>query len=541
MKLLVGLLFSTIVVALQLPQTDESTTVTFTSRTNLVLVPVVVADKTGTHISGLSKDDFEVDEDGKAKSISTLEEITTSNSPVTRSTSPVGIYTNQMVTGSSPKRLTVFVLDLVNTPFLDQSNAREELIAYLARTTSLQELSALVVLTGNGLSVLHDFSSDPRVLTAALKKATGNSGAIRGASPNEAGAEVNTALAASDRRFNADQISGEADRLMRFIKGPEADAGIEISRRVQAMSVTLQAFEQLAEALAGIPGRKSLIWTTASFNFGLDPASSALYGHAVQMLNDANVAVYPVDARGMVVSFPGADVSRIEGLMAYNQTLLEGSRDTMDRLAAMTGGRAFYSRNDVDVAFKQATDDSTNYYLLGYYLDKNEKTGWHQLRVKLRTNRAEVRARSGFFVSPESKQAEIRRVDVSVALFSPLDSTGLPVSVFWSGAKVDGSKKKISFEIDVPPNSKIVDVARNGLLDMKVVVAARSPTGKSADQLSQSVHVNLKGEALQEFRTGGLNYKNELRLPRGAYSVRFVVRDNLSGRVGSVTAPLQVD
>jgi VWFA-related protein len=519
---------------------EKDTVMTFTSRTDLVLVPVVVTDKAGTHITGLAKNDFELEEDGEAKPIANLEEVRTGTSRVTRSMTRPGVYSNELAGDSKPKRLTIFVLDLVNTPFLDQSYAREQLVKYLAKAVNSQEPSALVAIGANGLKVLHDFNTDPAVLVAALKKTTGETAVVRSASPNEAGAEVNTLLSASDRRFNADQINGEAQRLMRFINGSGPDAGVEIIKRGQAMSVTLQAFEQLAEALSGIPGRKSLIWATASFVFALDPASGTLYGRALQMLNNANIAVYPVDARGLVVSFPGADVSRIEGLISYDQTLFEGSRDAMDNLAAMTGGQAFYNRNDLEVAFKKAVDDSASYYLLGYYLDKNEKPGWHNLHIKLRAIKSEVRARSGFFVTPEAKQTDIRRMDVSLALLSPLDSTALPVSVGWSGVQADGSKKKIYFEIDVPPESKIVDATKNGLLDLRVVVAARYVDGKPADQFSQSVHLNLKGEALQEFLIAGLNYKNELHLAAGEYSVRFVVRDNLTGRVGSVTAPLQV-
>jgi VWFA-related protein len=569
-------------------QDQKDSGVTFTSRTNLVLVPVVVSDKPGTHISGLTKDDFEIQEDGKSKPVATLEEIKTFTSRATRSTPEPGIYTNALIGNPSPKRLTIFALDLVNTPFLDQTYAREQLIKYLAQKVSSQEPSALLAIRSNGLQVLHDFSSDPTVLVAALKKATGETSAIQGASASEAGADVNALLSASARPFNPDEINGEAQGLMRFINGNGLDAQVQIAKRAEAIRVTLQAFQHVAEAFAGIPGRKSLVWATASFPFGLDAASGAmlspeqyrqggltnaplfgdrrskggdlpsfpsitevlntseltrlapLYERTLQMLNDANIAVYPVDARGLVVFFPGANVSRIEGLNSFNATLFEGSRDTMVNLAAMTGGQAFYNRNDLDAAFQKAADDAASYYMLGYYLAKNDKPGWHKLRVNVKRNGSEVRARSGFFVTPDVKQEDTRRMDVSLALVSPLDYTAVPLAVHWSGVKANGAKRRIHFEITLPPDSKVVDASQNGLLDLEVVAVARTATGKPADQFTQRVQANLKGGALQESQSTGLNYNNDLILPAGGYSVRFVVRDNLTGRLGSVTAPLQV-
>ena len=258
------------------------------------------------------------------------------------------------------------------------------------------------------------------------------------------------------------------------------------------------------------------------------------------MLNDANLAVYPVDARGLVVFFPGADVSRVEGLNSFNALLFEGSRDTMDNLAVMTGGHAFYNRNDLDMAFQDAADDSASYYMLGYYMGKNAKPGWHRLKVRVKRGGTEVRARSGFFVTAEDEQADIQRMDINLAVMSPLDFTALPLSVRWTGVKAEGAKKKTHFEIDLPPSSNVVDTTKNGLLDLEVVAVAHTDTGKPADQFAQRVQANLKAAALQEAETDGLNYNNDVIVPAGEYSVRFVVRDNLTGRLGSVVAPLQV-
>jgi VWFA-related protein len=425
---------------------QQNSTVTFTSHANLVLIPVVVGNKSGAHISGLTKDDFEIREDGKSRSLATLEEINTSIRQETISAAKPGFYTNVLSSDHTPKDLTILVLDLVNTPLPDQAYARGQMIKYLARRSGSQEPSALLAIRPSGLQVLHDFSSDPVVLMKALQQVTGQTSTIQGQNPNATSSEATLPLTAtSNAHFNANQIVGESQRLTQFMSGNGPDAQVQASKGTEAIMVTLQAFQHVSEAVAGIPGRKSLIWVTASFPLGLDPTPGGIHGRTLQMLNDANVAVYPVDARGPVVFFGGADLSRIEGVNALNDSLFEGSRNAMVDLAAMTGGQAFLGRNDLDVAFQEAADDSASYYVLGYYLDKNIKPGWHKLDVKVKRSGSQVRARSGFFLTPKVQQEDIRNREVRLALLSPLEYTALPMVVQWRGVRVgsptDGPRK----------------------------------------------------------------------------------------------------
>jgi hypothetical protein len=217
----------------------------------------------------------------------------------------------------------------------------------------------------------------------------------------------------------------------------------------------------------------------------------------------------------------------------------------MENFADMTGGKAFYNRNDLDVAFQKAADDSSTYYMLGYYLDKNAKPGWHKLQVKVKRGGTEVRARNGFFVT-DTKKVDNRKMDISLALVSPLDYTGLPLTVRWTSQQAEGTKKKIHFQVNIPPNANLVDTTNNNFLSLEFVAVVRTPTGDPADQFSQHFEANLKPESLQVIQKDGLNYSNDVILPRdrgftpGIYSVRFVVRDNVDGRMGSVMAPFQL-
>ena len=580
---------------------SDQQSLSIVSRTNLVLVPVVVDDSAGNHVAGLTKNDFEVVENGKSKSIETFEEVKTTSAPIGRAPTQPGIYSNRLSGDISPERLTIFALDTVNTPFLDQEYARQQLIKFLAQRIDSQEPCALISIQGNGIRILHDFSSDPAVLVAALKKVVGEIPGLtftgQELEQSRAPRGVTTAVQQPDSghpgpglrppsllfaKVEQQEVETQAASIDSFVKG--SDLSYAVSAERNNTLATLETFQHVAEAFAGVPGRKSLIWVTAAFPFGLDPITGALlaprvfnqgnttgvtkldttgglpdlpssnviqanenlkslapvYERAIQMLNDASISLYPVDARGLVVYFPDATTSQLAGLESFNSALFEASRETMVGFADMTGGRAFYNRNDLDAAFSKAAHDSDTYYLLGYYLDKNPKPGWHKLQVKLKTRGDHVRARNGFFVTPESRQADTRKMDIKLALASPLEYTGLPLSIRWTGSTPAGNKKKVGFQIIIPPSAGIVDESNNNHLNLEVVAVARRADGQPADQYAEHLETDIKPDQMPVLHQEGLNYNSNFQMPPGEFMVSVVIRDNRTGRLGSVKAPLQI-
>ena len=189
-----------------------------------------------------------------------------------------------------------------------------------------------------------------------------------------------------------------------------------------------------------------------------------------------------------------------------------------------------------------AADDSSSYYLLGYYLDtKNTKPGWRQLKVKTRKHNAEVRARNGFFVTNATVNPAIsRQADMQIAVASPFDSTGIGMTVRWLASSPDGDKKKVAYLLSLPGDSITVAQGQRPGFDLDVLSVAIK-NGVAANSLSQTLHGNPTTETLAKLKSDGLAYKNAIELAPGDYTVRFVVRDNLNGRVGSVSAPLTVN
>lgn len=147
---------------------------TFTSSTELVLIPAVIHDKSGVHISGLTKEQFVLKQDGKSQAIAVFEEVKTDSARPRRAEGEHGTFSNVSPANGDHHRVNIIVLDFVNTPFADVANARSELHKFLSEVAQSGEPMGLLALTRGGLTLLHDFTDDPKILAEALRKADSN-------------------------------------------------------------------------------------------------------------------------------------------------------------------------------------------------------------------------------------------------------------------------------------------------------------------------------------------------------------------------------
>jgi len=532
---------------------DEEGRLVFRSQSVLVQVPAVVSDKTGNHVHNLTKDVFKVLENGKPQRIMTFEEVNAGGLRPQVATPPPGTFSNLALDGKQPFSVTVIALDTINTPFLDQFYGRKQLIKYLAGTLDSGHVVGLVVIGSKGVRVLSGLTTDPGLLITALKKTSGE------LSPTETFSTDGKVLAASDNQPSelTGGISAGADpgsKMREFIlKADALEGGYQQAR---ATEDTLRAFLAMAWSLAGVPGRKSLIWATSSFPFLLDSPFAApggnlslLYERTIAALNDAQVAVYPVDVRGLVSTAPtgdatySGDLSGPEfGNAAASRSWLQTSSSTsLEVFAELTGGRAYYNTNDLATSFKRAADDSSSYYLLGYYLDSRDtKPGWRKLQVQVQGKDWEVRARTGVLVTNATLDPQLtHQADIDLALISPLDSTGIPVAIQWQQVVPEGDKRRVEFALRVPATS-VIDEANQNRFDVDFIALA-DRKGTPAGKAGQTIKGSIPPAALPKIKAEGIFYKNALELPSGDYQVRFVVRDNLSGKIGSVSLPLRVN
>src|SRR4051812_28118219 len=515
---------------------------TIKSGTELVLVPTVVRDHSGAHIANLKKEDFTIQENGVEQKIAVWEEVRTSGA-VKRVAPRPNTFSNEVAPADTPGRMTVVTLAFINTPILDQVRARTEMLKFLESWASTGEPLMLVALTRSGVHVIQDYTTDPKVLAMALYNAR-----LR--------QQQGVGSASGEQQRSETESDPTMKALMQAAE--EADKSFDAFQQVVSIRQTLEGMQQIARALAGVPGRKSLIWASSGFPFSvtdtfmsLDPNIAgrasifdvqALYHRTWQVMNDAQISVYPVDVGGLVNPLNlSASVSAPAGgrrnPAAYQQQATWNQNErfsTFETVAEATGGRAFFNTNDLAGAFRKAADDSSSYYLLGYYRNPHDKkSGWRRLKMAVHHPGAEVRARTGFFVEKAAISEKESKREISVAMTSPLDATSLTFQVRWKAAKGTGNKKQVPYELNIPFGMLTVDDSDDNhvLFDMEVL--AKTSGGAAAKSDGQTMDAHLKPESLAKLREGGLHFENALELPVGDYTVRFLIRDELNGRIGT--------
>jgi VWFA-related protein len=549
---------------------DDVPDVKFTLRTELVLIPTVVTDKSGNHITGLKKEDFTVLENGAEQKITTFEEVSSKPNRFSRPDVP-NEFSNSVAADPSSRRITLIMLDLINTRFADQATAREELLKYLTQSVDVREPTALYTLDRTGIHVIHDFTTDPRILVAALHEVNGDPDQLVDSPSDSADSAASGSPGGGSGshgsgggHISKDSVHKEASNLQSMMH--DAEGNFRSFEQRLAIQYTLEAMQQVAQALGGYPGRKSLIWASGGFPFtvsgsmGIAPAGREtladvlpMYERTWDLLDNAQISLYPIDVKGLrMVGMPSAATSGASSMRNPSYSFSHASSRQMDTqstfqtFASMTGGRAYYNSNDLVKGFRDAVNDSSEYYMLGYYLDhSNTKSGWRKLSVKVNRDHIEVRARDGFFVTNATVDPETtRNSDISSALQSPLDYTSLSLLAHWTKTEPaqEPGKKRAIYQIHISPDAGVINEADSNHVVLDFVAQAVAPDGKAAGQpVGQKVDIHLTADKLKVIRNQGVLYNGALELPPGEYTVRFVVRDDLSGRTGSVSGPLKVD
>ena len=538
-------------------KSQQTETPVFTSGTDFVEVPVLVQ-KSGKHVSGLKKEDFVLRQDGKDQPIAFFEEV---HRPTSEQSSTQKEQAGAAPTQQLPPQMTIIAIDMVNTPNLDRAYFTEEFQRYLSKSGRLNTPTALVAIERSGNHVLREFTTDPRLLLSAITKGS----TAQPTANNEHTAmvrELSDEALQSAENYGTNDVVSVADAL----RLRSADESMVRFQDRSSRLDTEYAIQQLAQSLKGIPGRKSLLLVGSGFKFidsnivlksisggvgGTDLMYSQENGgqtmnqtvYTWKLLNDANVAVYPIDTRRTVnTAFQAMDtsISNTPSRLSYEQNR-QADRDILDTfktIAAATGGKPCFYRTDLDNCVREAIEDDHDYYLLGFYADKkNRQPGWHKIEVKL-NDKASLRYRQGFMIAKFNPEAE-RKTDISLALSSPFAYTALPFSGQFDSFSEGSGKKLAKFSLFIPPNGITADES-NGHIDFDVVAIARGDGGKEAARFNQHISRNYSPQNIAEMKRIGIDYSNRLELASGEYGVWFVVRDNISGRTGSAVVRLKV-
>ncbi|MGE5114007.1 MAG: VWA domain-containing protein [Acidobacteriaceae bacterium] len=539
---------------------QQQPTITIQKSAELVTIPVLVTDKSGKPVHGLNKQDFTVKEDGKTdRPIAVFEELQATPGPVKKASRAETVFSNFDVSDTKLHRVTIIVLDMLNTPFTAQAHTRAELIKFLASNVRGNDPIALLVIGRNGLSQIHAITSNPEILIQALKRVRGQYSNADSIAADET-AQANVDGVTSATRIDQQDVSDETGQLNSFLKDSESMATAFQQR--EAIRITLAALEQIAHAFGGLPGRKTLIWASSGFPFMVEDPKSILgfgtdtvadYERTFRTMNTANIAVYPIDAVGLFnPSYRDFDPSR-RGNPRPRESMrpvydrYQQTQDTLRTFASATGGNVCLNTNDLAKCFHEAEQDSDAYYMIAYYLPPDDrKPGWHKLKVTVDRKDTHVRARSGFLVaSPQViKQEDTRKTEILTALGSPVDYTSLPFVVGWGEVKPDEAtpgRVLAQFQLGLYADAFTVDSDQNNHLELDIAALALTDSKKEAGEYTKTIEAHLKPESLDTIRRAGIRFNGHISLPKGKFTVRFVVRDDLGGRIGTVTAPVEIN
>jgi len=272
-----------------------------------------------------------------------------------------------------------------------------------------------------------------------------------------------------------------------------------------------------------------MIWLTSGIPAA--PAFKAAINRMSQRLNDADIAVYPVDARGFIAgAATGRGFNSEADLAGINQVM-------MREIADKTGGRVFDNDNDLENAMRGAIDDVRFSYTLGYYPTNSTNDGaYRNLIVKTSRPGVTLRYRTGYEAENNSKPEAAAKIDLQQVFGSPLDATALPLS-----AHAVKANNKLDVSLRMDPSTLTLR-QENGHRKGAVSVFYSFRPGDAIGKIQIYSELNKlelpEAQYAKLLQQGQRTFRRQISIPANAEALRLAVRDEESGLVGSVTIPL---
>jgi VWFA-related protein len=510
---------------------DNGQVVKFSTTSNLVIVDVTVKDKNGKPIEGLKSGDFTVLEDGKPQKISVFEFQKLSSDPEPPPTLTLGDQhklpeaPKTSITAETPgqiqyhdKRLLVFFLDFASMGIPEQLRAQEAAQQYLDQQITKDDLVAVMLYTSM-INVLTDFTGDREVLSNIIQNLPiGEMSELAGLADTGAddGEDTGAAFVADETEFNIFNTDQK-----------------------------LAAIEQASRMLAALPEKKALIYFSSGVSkTGID--NQAQLEASINAAVKANLAIYPVDTRGLMAAPPGGDASkggsRGSGIFTgsvYNsqRSGINNSQETLSTLAADTGGKVFLDSNDISAGITQAQQDLKSYYLIGYYSGNGAEDGkYRKISVKL-TNKnilnAKLEHRPGYYANKvwTKMSGQDREQQIKEAISAGDPVTDIPLALQIDYFRVSPTSYFVPVSIKIP--GSVVALAGKGGAQMtnfdfagQIQDEQRAVVGNVRDNIKVKLDPTKTNRKSFQYDAG-------FTLEPGKYRMKFLVRENISGKMGT--------
>ncbi|HTT24618.1 MAG TPA: VWA domain-containing protein [Candidatus Sulfotelmatobacter sp.] len=491
----------------------DSPAVTIRSNVRLVQIDVIAKDKHGNPVSGLEAKDFTLLDDGVPQKIARISvERGAGESDMGNTIADAAKQTGTPIFSNiRPDNVvpTVILFDVLNTPPEDQRSMEKALVQSLKHMKEGTPIALLIL--GDDLAVVSDFTTSS-ISLSRIAEAEFHPRA-EGFGPPLSVRKTSNAL---------------ANGMMRkgLIKEFRAQEHERIAR-------TLSALHVISERLGPMRGRKSLLWMTAGLS---TPDGYPPVEEAIDRLNDANVAVYTVDARGVLLDPDNA--TEPSDLIADIKADHEESRgDILSVVATATGGVPYRNTNRLEDAISQAMADRGLVYVLDYYPRHGDWTGkLHKLRVKTSHSGVRLRFRSSYRATlPVRPNAQEQREVLATLASSPLEYSGIHFNV-----QVEpGPAADPRFMLHVPAD-QVQWSAGEGKMQGKVQVwfIQKRASGEDLVTNTSKTDLRLAQDSYQEEPDQAVSLTSDLKLDPSSAKVRVMLLDVNSGKVGTVDVPV---
>jgi len=569
---------------------DQGPVPVFKAHSHAVVVDVVVT-KGDDAVTGLHKQDFQVLEDGKPVTVDFFEEHTAKTLPPgtvpALAKMPPNVYTNVPPAPESDS-VNVLMLDTLNTDRQDQAYVHRQMVNFLK--TMQPGLRVAVFVLGSKLRMVQGFTTDSSVLWDAIND-----------KKNGLRMEADTSVTRSlQDKFDDIEDKGRLADMQMGAAGFEAlsdlQQGFAGYQADQRFAMTLEAFDSLSRYLAGVPGRKNLIWFSSSFpvtillspkdkqNIGQVRQISAALRETEDLLTVSKVAVYPIGAEGMMVNHgsdgviqsngavdvEGGEVNSRSGAVVShrpsdfmtpfaNENAARSDKImAMEQLAADTGGKAFYNTNDLNAAMMHAIENGAHYYTLVYTPTNKKMDGsYRRIEVKTTAGKYNLAYRRGYNADDtQTADAKSSADPLHALLIRGMPSAtqvlyGVRVLAVTpqpapdakregKNAKLTGPTTRYSIDFMVRWSDVALETAADGTHRGKIQASllAYDRDSNAVNWTGVTQGMALKPEIFAAIQKSGVPMHLEIDLPSSAAYLETGVYDWSSGKAGTLEVPV---
>jgi VWFA-related protein len=528
---------------------------TIQSQTRLITVDVVVTDSHGAPVRGLEQRDFQVfEEHNREQEIAQFQFVDHAASAARPATPSPTVFTNELSSDLTVAP-TILLMDALNTEITNQMQVRQHMLTLLKTLPPTTPVAVFSL--EHTLHIMQNFSTDPKVLRAAIDKTLGSVPIEQNPQDDPQSASNLILDENGDQETQATQALEDFEAMTY-----EAQMAIRVDETTDAMI-------EISKYLGGFGGRKNLIWFSESFpiwlepsgNFGTSPFNgSASYTDkvraAAEALTDARVAVYPVDAQGLAIDQlysasqnphmnPRSPGMGLGGQLSRQNAQHLDQQATMDNLAESTGGRTCKNTNDLAGCVQSALNDDAIYYQLAYYPNGIAWDGqFHKITVKTTRRGVRLAYRRGYFATDVRALASRQKPEelLKQACRNPLPSTAITLRVEpiarrqTPGAAAQAVEK--GYLLTVSPATLSFGPERGQRqLNLQMAICAFDQKTNSFQFFPRNLSRAVSDDLYQKWQQGGIQNIFGYNAAADEERLRFAVLDVPSGAVGSVDVP----